>query len=88
MDRNIFNSVMKDLWGNEIDISEAWDTYNETITTLNLGSQLDVEVLEMLPKMNRVRRLQWRMSLSEQGIEMPPHQVDQYISIIELALGK
>ena len=38
MDRNIFNSVMKDLWGNEIDISEAWDTYNETITTLNLGS--------------------------------------------------
>ena len=53
----------------------------------DIGRQIDIMMLEALPKMSPKKRLLWRESLAEQGIEMTPTQVDQYISIIELALG-
>ena len=55
--------------------------------TLDSGKQIDVMLLEALPDMDTEKRLRWRTSLAEQGFEMTPIQVDQYISIIELALG-
>ena len=33
MNKEIFNDVMRDLWGDEIDLSEAWETYSETMMT-------------------------------------------------------
>ena len=86
MNKEIFNDVMRDLWGDEIDLSEAWETYSETMATKEMGEQMDIMLLESLPKMSTNKRLLWRTQLAEQGIEMTPIQVDQYISIIELAL--
>ena len=95
MTRKIFNATMRDLWsdpreGTPLSVTflrEAWDTYNDTLMTMNSGKQIDVMLLEALPLMDTDKRLLWRTSLAEQGIEMTPIQVDQYISIIELALG-
>jgi hypothetical protein len=87
MNKKIFIEVMREMWGSEIDLPEAWSTYEETMMTLEIGKQMDQMVLEALPKMSPDKRLRWRTSLAEQGIEMTPIQVDQYISIIELALG-
>jgi|TARA_R110002096_G_scaffold178356_1_gene355266 hypothetical protein len=95
MTRKIFNDTMRDLWSEPLKtaplsvtfLREAWDTYNDTLMTLDSGKQIDVMLLEALPDMDTEKRLRWRTSLAEQGFEMTPIQVDQYISIIELALG-
>ena len=87
MKKNTFYCVMRELWGEAISLSDAWDTFTETQTTLDIGRQIDIMMLEALPKMSPKKRLLWRESLAEQGIEMTPTQVDQYISIVELALG-
>ena len=42
--------------------------------------------MEALPLLDKRRRLRWRENMAEQGIEMTPTQVDQYISILELAM--
>ena len=95
MTKKIFTATIRDLWSDPHKgaplsanfLREAWDTYNETLMTLDSGKQIDVMLLEALPDMDKDKRLLWRTSLAEQGIEMTPIQVDQYISIIELALG-
>jgi len=87
MKKKNFESVMMELWGDTISLSEAWCTYADTKMTLDNGTQIDVMLLEALPLMDKDKRLRWRTSLAEQGFEMTPIQVDQYISIIELALG-
>jgi len=71
---------------NDIDIAEAWMTYRESMDTIEFGTDRDVEVLEMLLTLDDEQRLLWRTSLAEKGFEMTPMQVDQYISIVKIAL--
>ena len=85
MDRKIFNQTIKALY-DDIDIIEAWETYNETLMTMGTGTERDVDVLQMLLTLDESQRLLWRTALAESGYEMTPRQVDQYISIVELAL--
>jgi len=95
MTQKIFTATIRDLWSDPNEgaplslaiVKEAWDTYNETLMTIDSGTQIDVMLLEALPLMTPAKRLLWRTSLAEQGFEMTPIQVDQYITIIELALG-
>ena len=85
MDRKIFNQTIKALY-DDIDIIEAWETYNETLMTMGTGTERDIDVLQMLLTLDEKQRLLWRTALAESGYEMTPIQVDQYISIVELAL--
>ena len=85
MDRKIFNQTIKALY-DDIDIIEAWETYNETLMTMGTGTERDIDVLQMLLTLDESQRLLWRTALAESGYEMTPIQVDQYISIVELAL--
>ena len=85
MNRKIFNQTIKALY-DDIDIIEAWETYNETLMTMGTGTERDVDVLQMLLTLDESQRLLWRTALAESGYEMTPRQVDQYISIVELAL--
>lgn len=85
MTRKIFNQTIKDLWGN-IDLMEAWETYNETLMTMASGVERDIDILSMLLTLDKEQRLLWRTSLAEAGYEMTPIQVDQYISIVGLAV--
>lgn len=87
MSRSSFNEVMRELWQMKSeDLSEAWQTYQEAVDTINRGDKMQMEVMEALPLLDRHRRLRWRENMAEQGIEMTPIQVDQYISILELAM--
>jgi len=61
-------------------------TYRESMDTIEFGTDRDVEVLEMLLTLDDEQRLLWRTSLAEKGFEMTPMQVDQYISIVKIAL--
>jgi len=85
MNRKIFNQTIKALY-DDIDIIEAWETYNETLMTMGTGTERDIDVLQMLLTLDEKQRLLWRTALAESGYEMTPIQVDQYISIVELAL--
>ena len=87
MSRSSFNDIMRELWQMKSeDLSEAWQTYQEAVDTFNHGSKINIEVMEALPQLDKRRRLRWRENMAEQGIEMTPIQVDQYISILELAM--
>ena len=88
MSRSSFNEVMRELWQMKSeDLSEAWQTYQEAVDTINRGDKMQMEVMEALPLLDKHRRLRWRENMAIQGIEMTPIQVDQYISIIEYAMG-
>ena len=87
MSRSSFNEVMRELWQMKYeDLSEAWQTYQEAVDTINRGDKMQMEVMEALPLLDKRRRLRWRENMAIQGIEMTPIQVDQYISILELAM--
>ena len=87
MDKEIFLDTMRDLWGDEIDLQEAWETYNDIMITKEMGNNTDIRIMESLTIKTAQERLYWREKMAEQGIEMTPMQVDQYISIIEYAMG-
>ena len=87
MSRSSFNEVMRELWQMKSeDLSEAWQTYQEAVDTINRGDKMQMKVMEALPLLDKRRRLRWRENMAIQGIEMTPTQVDQYISILELAM--
>ena len=87
MSRSSFNEVMRELWQMKSeDLSEAWQTDQEAVDTINRGDKMQMEVMEALPLLDKRRRLRWRENMAIQGIEMTPTQVDQYISILELAM--
>ena len=87
MSRSSFNEVMRELWQMKSeDLSDAWQTYQEAVDTINRGDKMHMEVMEALPLLDKRRRLRWRENMAIQGIEMTPTQVDQYISILELAM--
>ncbi len=87
MDKEIFLDTMRDLWGDEIDLQEAWETYNDIMITREMGNNTDIRIMESLTIKTEQERLYWREKMAEQGIEMTHIQVDQYISIIEYAMG-
>ena len=87
MDKEIFLDTMRDLWGDEIDLQEAWETYNDIMITKEMGNNTDIRIMESLTIKTAQERLYWREKMAEQGIEMTPMQVDQYISIIQYAMG-
>lgn len=92
MDKKIFVETMRDLWGKDFNFSEAWDVYNEMSHDggegMPYGNDAARELMQVLPNMDKYERLLWRTQLSEQGYELTPIQVDQYISIIELVMSE
>ena len=71
--------------GDCVDFDDAWVTYQD------LKREDDPDALDRLSMMlewNKDERLHWRMRLSEEGMELTPDQVDQYISIVQLRLSQ
>jgi hypothetical protein len=87
MNKKTFKETILTMW-DDIDVSEAWTAYLESMDTIEFGTDRDIEVLEMLLTLDEGQRLLWRTALAEKGFEMTPLQVDQYISIVKLALCK
>ena len=75
MSRSSFNEVMRELWQMKSeDLSEAWQTYQEAVDTINRGDKMQMEVMEALPLLDKRRRLRWRENMAIQGIEMTLHK--------------
>lgn len=94
MNRNNFTELFKAIreeslgknQNSTVDLDDAYDTF------LDLTKQIEetegaTTMMERMSGMNTSERLRWRMCLSEEGIEMTPAQVDDYIILLELALA-
>ena len=94
MDKNKFNQLFTVLVretgiennNSATDIDDAYDTYIDLIQQLDENDS-SLEYMVRMVSMNSEERLQWRMCLAEEGIEMTPSQVDEYVVILELAIS-
>ena len=75
-----------DTTNSTIDMDDAYDTYLDLIKQIDKNDSTAEHMARMIT-MNRKERLRWRMCLAEEGIEMTPSQVDEYVVILEMALS-
>lgn len=79
-----FFLYMSELYDESYDDTETYKAYKEIVNCKN-KSQLDE--LRDLPKMNNRQKLAYRHALATNGKELTPRQLDQYLTMIELALS-
>jgi len=75
-------------WEPSSDMDDAYDTYKDLVEQIAEGSDFVITQMFRMSEMNTRERLKWRMCLAEEGIEMTPTQVDEYIILLELALSQ
>ena len=68
------------------DIDDAYDTFLD-LTKQIKETDTAYEHMEQMAEMDKEERLHWRMCLAENGIEMTPSQVDEYIILLDLAIA-
>lgn len=79
-----FFLYMSELYEEPYTDSEAYRAYKEII---NCTDKSKLRELRPLPKMKTKERLAYRHALAANGKELTPRQLDQYLSMIELALS-
>jgi hypothetical protein len=67
-------------------IDDYYDTYLDLLQQLDKNDD-SLEYMARMVTMNSKERLEWRRCLAEEGIEMTPSQVDEYVVILELAIS-
>ena len=87
----LFNALRDDLLGENrnstTDPDDAYDTFLDL--TKQIKETADAYThMERMSEMTKKERLHWRMCLSEEGIEMTPSQVDEYIILLDLAIAQ
>ena len=95
MDKNTFISLFVELKeeciGNnpnsETDMDDAYSTYTDLVEQIKSGNDFAITQMNRMSEMTPRERLKWRMCLAEEGIEMTPRQVDEYIVLLEIALS-
>ena len=75
-------------WEPSSDMDDAYDTYKDLVEQIAEGSDFVITQMFRMSEMNTQERLKWRMCLAENGIEMTPIQVDEYVVLLELALSQ
>ena len=94
MDKDQFNQLFTvlvretgvDNTNSTVDMDDAYDTYLDLVKQIDRDDSTAEHMARMIG-MNREERLRWRMCLAEEGIEMTPSQVDEYVVILEMALS-
>lgn len=94
MDKEQFNQLFKIIVrdtgvqnnNSSTNMDDAYDTYLDIIKQMSENDDATDHIDQMI-SMSSPERLRWRMCLAEEGIEMTPSQVDEYIVILELALS-
>jgi hypothetical protein len=95
MNRNTFIDLFVELREDSIgtdhnsttNLDDAYDTYIDLTRQIKSGDDFAITQMNRMSQMSRQERLKWRMCLSENGIEMTPRQVDEYIVLLEIALS-
>ena len=78
-----FFSYMSAMYNEDYKDEELYKAFKSII---KLDNKSQIKELRDLTKMDTKERLLYRYSLAANGKELTPLQVDQYISMIELAL--
>ena len=86
MNRETFEKSLKVLRDNITDMNDAWETYKDLSEEVQLEAER-MDTLESLVQMDSEERLLWRMVLAEQGIELTPDQVEEYLHIVEVVIN-
>jgi len=68
-------------------IDDAYDTFIDLVSQLKSGDDYALAQMVRMSTMTLKEKLRWRMHLAEEGIEMTPRQVDEYIVLLELAIN-
>jgi hypothetical protein len=63
------------------------DTYRTLKKILKVQDEEKIQEFKNITNLNKKQRLAYRHALAANGKELTPHQVDQYISMIEYALS-
>lgn len=63
------------------------DTYRTLRKILKVKDEEKLQELKNITSLDKKQRLAYRYALAANGKELTPHQVDQYISMIEYALS-
>ena len=86
----LFKAVRDETLGEErnsyTDLDDAYDTFLDLTKQIKETAHA-YEHMERMSEMTKQERLHWRMCLSEEGIEMTPSQVDEYIILLDLAIA-
>ena len=87
----MFESIRDDVLGTDrnstTDNDDAYDTFLDLTKQITEKGDTALLMMERMSSMTSKERLRWRMCLAENGIEMTPSQVDEYIILLELALS-
>ena len=88
---HMFDSIKDDVLGTERNSTtnedDAYDTFLDLTKQITENGETALLMMERMSGMNTREKLRWRMCLAENGIEMTPTQVDEYIILLELALA-
>ena len=71
----------------KIDFNDAYDTFKDLLEQMDKDTESILHMMRMR-EMTTEERLRWRMCLAEEGIEMTPRQVDEYIVLLDMALNQ
>ena len=86
----LFNILVKETGvknnNSATNMDDAYETYLDLVNQVEQTDTAEKHMNQMI-SMDKNERLRWRMCLAEEGIEMTPSQVDEYIVILELALS-
>jgi hypothetical protein len=86
MNRKAFEKSLRVLRDDITDMNDAWETYKDLSEEVQLEGDR-METLHSLVGMNSGERLIWRMVLAEEGIELTPDQVEEYLHIVEVVIN-
>tara|TARA_R110002020_G_scaffold81355_1_gene202190 strand:- start:90 stop:371 length:282 start_codon:yes stop_codon:yes gene_type:complete len=90
MNRKDFNRAFRIFidWEPSSDMDDAYKTYKDLVEQIAEGDDYVITQMFRMSEMTVKERLKWRMCLAENGIEMTPIQVDEYVILLELALSQ
>ena len=79
-----FFLYMSELYDETYDDTETYKAYKEIV---NCKNKSQISELRSLPSMNTRQKQAYRHALASNGKELTPRQLDQYLTMIELALS-
>lgn len=86
MDKKLLFDLLDNAYEDAIDIDKAWNLYNNFDELCINGDFTTIIYVYKICMMNKRDRLLWRTRLAEQGFELTPNEVDQYLLILTIVL--
>jgi len=80
--------VLRTFFEDSINRTSAWLAYCNFNSLLEDGDRDTIQYFLTVVEMDRISRLKLRNTMSENGNELTPNQLDQYIFLLLLALNK